>query len=258
MGISQTTLLCLILVAFIAGFIDSIAGGGGMLVLPSLLFSGIPPQLALGTSKFASLWGTAVASMNFIRKRLVWWPMVLAGLGFSWVGSLLGSQVILGVSEQTAGKIIIGLFPLAMIGLLYKRPITHHEHPTSIRSILPKLIGICFLVGFYDGFFGPGTGAFLAIGFYSILHLSLTRATAHAKIFNFLSNLSAMGVFILNGKILYAVAIPIAIASMAGNYLGSQMAIKKGDRLIRVCLALVLALLMANVGWRVFAHSTAP
>lgn len=230
-------------VSFIAGFIDSIAGGGGLIVIPVALISGIPPQLALGTNKFQATLGTSIATINFIHKKKVALKIVLSGILFALVGASIGSHVILGVDPDVVGKLIVFLLPLGVVATLYPRKGVITEPTLSRVDYFIKIPLICLIIGFYDGFFGPGTGSFLTLGFYIFLKLNLTTANANAKVFNFASNISALVTFIIGGKVLYILGIPMAVASMLGNYLGSHLAIKKGDKLIKYFLLVVLILL---------------
>lgn len=246
---STDILIFLILSGFLAGFIDSIAGGGGLLLIPALLFAGIPPQTVLGTNKFASTIGTTMALINFVRSKKVVWKIFSIGISFSLVGAFLGSKAILIFSNETVGKIIVGLLPVAMlITLLPKK-----EREAELAANLPvkgfgvKASLICLFIGFYDGFFGPGTGSFLILAFYLWLNMDMVKASATAKVFNLASCLSALIVFLLDGKVLILLGIPLAIANVAGNYLGSTLAIRKGAKFVKVFLIISLIILFISL-----------
>jgi uncharacterized membrane protein YfcA len=247
------TIALLSLASLVAGFIDSVAGGGGLITLPALLFAGVGPQYALGTNKMSGCLGTAVAVVNFARKNMVYWPLIGLGIGFTFLGAALGSRVILSVDESVVGKIVVLLLPFAAIGLLSKRMKgTHAKKVHTLKPVAAKAILICFSIGFYDGFFGPGTGTFLALAFCYFLHFSLMEATANAKVFNLASNLASLCVFLFNQKVLFAVAIPMALANMSGNYIGSHMAMKKGDGFIRYALLVSLVILLGSMIWKFY------
>ena len=251
MNFDNTTItIILSAVSFLAGFIDSIAGGGGLLLLPSLLLAGIPPQIALGTNKFASSIGTSAALINFILKKKVVWKIAASGIIFSLIGSLIGTKTILFFNNETVGRIIIFLLPLAMLITLIplKERATGNE-PSGFDLII-KIPFICLLIGFYDGFFGPGTGSFLIIAFYMFIGLGLVKSSATAKVFNLASNIGALVVFILGGKVIYLLGIPLAIANIAGNYLGSNLAVKKGAKAVKFFLLLSLTILMISLIWK--------
>lgn len=251
--IAASTLLLLSCASFVAGFVDSIAGGGGLITIPSLLLAGIPPQFALGTNKLSSALGTATAVFNFARKRLVWWPFVAFGIGFALLGGLLGSRTILAVDPHIANIIIACLLPLAATTLLWnRREGPGHRAQHRLRPLALKASAICFAVGFYDGFFGPGAGTLFALGFFAFLQMDLLQASANARVFNLVSNLASLAIFLVHQKVIFEIAIPMAIANMMGNFLGSHIAIKKGNAFIRKILFGVLLLLFASVTVRIF------
>lgn len=251
MNFDDTTVtIILSAVSFLAGFIDSIAGGGGLLLLPSLIIAGLPPQVALGTNKFASSIGTGTALVNFILKKKVVWKIAASGIAFSLIGSIIGTKTILIFNNETVGRIIIFLLPLAMLITLI--PQKGHKTRTDLSSmdLYFKIPLICLFIGFYDGFFGPGTGSFLIIAFYIFTGIGLVKSSATAKVFNLASNIGALIVFILGGKVIYLLGIPLAAANIAGNYFGSNLAIKKGSNTVRFFLLLSLTILMISLIWK--------
>ncbi|MZP30057.1 TSUP family transporter [Heliobacterium undosum] len=247
-----TIIMVLSLVSFCAGFIDSIAGGGGLLLMPALLFAGIPPQLVLGTNKLASTIGTSFALINFVRSKVVVWQVVATGIGFSLVGSFLGSKTILFFSNETVGKMIVLLLPAVMIATMIPRRKRGSADALSKQSLYVKVPLFCFSIGFYDGFLGPGTGSFLIMAFYLFVGLELVQASATAKVFNLASNASALVVFLLEGKVLLTLGLPLALANVAGNYIGSTLAIKKGASLVRAFLILSFCVLFVSLLWKYY------
>jgi uncharacterized membrane protein YfcA len=233
--------------AFLAGFIDSIAGGGGLIMVPSLLLSGLPPQFALGTNKMVSTIGTSVAVFNFARKKKVMIRLVAIGLGFTFSGAWLGSQLVLLINPAILAKVLIGLLPIGMITVFIRKKSGMMKDTLTTHDQWIKVPLICFLLGVYDGFFGPGAGSFLALSFFMLLHLGLVEATANAKVFNFLSNIAALIVFSIHGKVLVLLGLPLAAAGMSGNYLGSHLALKNGEPIIRKCLIIVMGLLFVTL-----------
>lgn len=243
-------------VSFIAGFIDSIAGGGGLVLLPALLLAGIPPQTALGTNKFSSTFGTGVALINFIRKKKVVWHIAAAGVGFTLGGAFFGSKAILCIPNQLVGKIIVLLLPLALLSALLPRRerAANDLEGFSKKSLYLKVPLICGTIGFYDGFFGPGTGSFLIIAFYVWLGINLLQASATAKVFNLASNIGALTIFIMGGKVLFWLGLPLAFANILGNYFGSMLAIKKGVAFVKVFLIISLIILLISLSLKYFVH----
>jgi uncharacterized protein len=239
-----SVLLLLTGMSFLAGLIDAVAGGGGLILMPSLLVAGIPPQMALGTNKFAGMLGTMTALMNFVRSRKVLWKIAIIGLPFSIVGSVIGTRAILHLDQAAAARIIISLLPVpAILTFLPKKQIkTTVTEFTRVNLVLHVPL-LCLAIGFYDGFFGPGTGTFLIFGLYAFLGLHLINASALAKVFNLASNVGSFVTFVFAHKVLYSIGVPIALANILGGYLGSSLAIKKGQSFIKVTLILVFIVL---------------
>lgn len=247
-----TTVFILSLVSFSAGFIDSIAGGGGLIMMPALLISGVAPQMVLGTNKFASTFGTGMSLINYIRNRRIVWKIVGIGIFFTLLGAFLGSKTILIFPNDTIGKIIVFLLPFAMIGTLIPRKEHDFEVELLINNLYIKVPLICLMLGFYDGFFGPGTGSFLILAFYLVIGLNLVQASATAKVFNLTSNISALIVFLIERKVIFFLGLPLAIANIAGNYLGSHLVIQKGANIVKTFLIISLVILLIYLGWKYF------
>ncbi|MBC9785186.1 TSUP family transporter [Heliobacterium chlorum] len=239
-------------VSFVAGFIDSIAGGGGLLLLPALLFTGLPPQTVLGTNKFASTFGTSFALVNFVRSKKVDWRIVAVGIAFTLLGAFLGTKAILYFPNDQVGRIIVFLLPFAMAITLIPRKVRSEQKELTTQELWKKVPLICFTIGFYDGFLGPGTGSFLIMAFYIWLGLDLVMASGTAKVFNLGSNIGALVVFLMEGKVLYLLGLPMALANIAGNLLGSTLAIRKGTNLVRAFLMTSFGLLFITLVWKYF------
>lgn len=252
MSLGIITVAALAAVSFTAGFIDSIAGGGGLLTLPTFLLAGLPPHNALGTNKFQSTIGTSVAVFNYIRSGRVQLRIIVSGILFILAGSFIGSRMILLFNQAIAGKITIFLLPVGITATLIPKKNGTSGGELTWRELYSAVPVIGFLIGFYDGFFGPGTGAFLALSLHLVLRLNLIDATANAKVFNLLSNIGGLTGFILGGTVLFKLGIPLAGANMLGNYLGSHLAIRKGDGVIRFFLTLVLVILFGTLIWKFF------
>lgn len=221
-------------------------------MLPAVLLTGIPPQTALGTNKFGSTFGTGIALLNFIQSKKVVWRIAATGVFFTLAGSYLGSRTILIFSNQVVGKIIVFLLPLAVVGILtpHKEQVSSEGPPR--HDLLIKVPLICLAIGFYDGFFGPGTGSFLIIIFHILFRMNLVQASATAKVFNLTSNIGALTVFLLEGKVLFQLGVPLALANIIGNYLGSKLAIKKGAKFVKAFLFISISILFASLVWKYF------
>lgn len=241
-------ILLLSLMSFLAGFIDSVAGGGGLVLIPSLLLAGILPQAALGTNKFAAIFGTSTALINFMKSGKVIWQIAGFGLAFSVLGSVIGTKAILYFDQNTTAKIIVMMLPVTVIvTFLPKRRLKESISDFSKKDLYLYTPLLCSIVGFYDGFFGPGTGTFLIFGFYVFLGLHLINASAVSKVFNLASNIGSFVTFAFADKVLYSIGIPIAVANLVGGYAGSVLAIQKGQRFIQVSLLIVFGILFLTL-----------
>lgn len=248
--------LFVFVMSFVAGFIDSVAGGGGLILIPSLLIAGIPPQVALGTNKFAAIFGTSTALLNFVRSKKVIWRIAFFGLAFSIVGAVLGTRAILLFNQNTTAKIIVFLLPItAVVTFLPKKKLKNSASEFSKLNMYFHVPLLCFIIGFYDGFYGPGTGTFLIFGFYTFLGLHLINASAISKVFNLTSNVGSFITFAIAGKVLYGLGIPIALANMMGGYIGSVLVIQKGQSFIKVCLGIVFGLLFVTLAVKLWSYN---
>ncbi len=250
--VTSTALVLLCGMSFIAGFVDSIAGGGGLLLLPSFLLAGLPPQSALGTNKFSAMFGTATALVNFALQKKVLWKIAAIGVPFTMIGAVSGTKLVLFCDQATTAKMILFLLPVtALLTFLPKKRLKTSLAEFSKTNLYVHVPLMCGIIGFYDGFFGPGTGTFLIFGFYLFLGLHLIQASAIAKVFNLASNISSFTTFALAGKVIYTLGLPIAFANMLGGYLGSHLAIRRGQRLIRWLLFAVFFLLFVTVIFKI-------
>ena len=241
------------LAAFIAGFIDSIAGGGGLITIPALLLCGIPPQNALGTNKVQACTGTLVSVFMFARGNFVVWRIALLGIPFALAGSGIGSTLALSLSSDVLGKVLLGMLPFAMCLTMIqpgKEPIQESPLAGTRFWVLTPLISV--VIGAYDGFFGPGTGCFFILAFHWLLKRSLVQASATTKVLNLSSNFSAMVVFMTSGVVLWPLALCMLAASVLGNWLGSRIAMRVGTKAVRFFLTISLILLMLTLVWRYF------
>lgn len=232
---------------------DAISGGGGLLTIPALLLTGVPPHYALGTNKISACLGTAVSLVNFSKHGLVNWRLALWGIPFSLIGSWLGSLLALFLDSALLGKILVALLPVAMLATLMpskkRETMPLDAHPLQFWLILPA---ICLSVGCYDGFFGPGTGSILILLLHWALFMNLIAASATAKAFNLASNVSAAISFAWHGTVIWTLGIIMGACFMIGNWAGSQFAIRAGNKAVRKFLIISLFLLMATLMWQYF------
>ena len=245
-------LVALMASAFAAGFIDSVAGGGGLILVPSFILAGLPPQLALGQEKIVSTLGTIAAIRNFVKNKRVVWTAVSTGIPAGLIGAYAGAEAILYFDPDTIGKIILAMLPIGIILSFIPKNNPHQTDTVSINKTV-ILLGVpasVFVIGFYDGFFGPGTGSFLILALHYLLKFDLVAASATSKLFNFASNIGALIAFMISGNILYALAIPLVVMNLAGNHVGSSSAMKYGPKLIQRTISISLSLLMVSLGYK--------
>ncbi|MFJ2744712.1 sulfite exporter TauE/SafE family protein [Streptomyces sp. NPDC087440] len=242
----------LTLAAFVAGFIDSIAGGGALILVPAVLFAGYSPQLALGTEKYVSTVGTLAALWNFARSKKVVWKLVGAGVVFALAGAFIGAKVILAFDAQTIGKIVTFLIPFGLLLTLLPKRNRHAESLQELHGLTLWLWAplLCFGIGFYDGFFGPGTGSMLILGFHLVLRMGLLESSATSKVFNLASNVGALVAFVISGHILWLIGIPMLLANIAGNWIGSKTALKGGAKVVRRTLVASMSVLFVSLALR--------
>lgn len=245
--------LCLLILAsFVAGFIDSVAGGAGLILVPSFILAGLPPQTALGQEKLVSTLGTLSAIFNFAKSKKIIWNFVLIGVPMALIGAYVGAKAILILDENMVGKIIAFLMPIGLIfSFLPKKDTAVSGEISKFKKVIIFPI-ITFIIGFYDGFFGPGTGSLLILALHYIMNLNLVSASATSKIFNLASNVGAFIAFALAGKMLFLIGIPMIIASVFGNFIGSKMTIDKGDNFVRPVLFGVIFLLFITLVYKYF------
>lgn len=228
----------LFVVAMLAGFIDAIAGGGGLLTVPALLAAGLPPAQALATNKLQSVGGSFSASLYFVRRRVVNLGEQKLVIALTFIGSAIGSLLV----QRLQADILRQLLPLLVIGVgvyFLLTPRLGEEDRQRRLSFIPFAFigGGC--VGFYDGFFGPGAGSFYALAFVTLCGFNLAKSTAHAKVLNFTSNAAALLCFVFGGQVIWSVGLVMLVGQVIGARLGARMVLSKGQRLIRPMIVIV-------------------
>lgn len=230
-----------------AGFVDSIAGGGGLITLPLLLSLGLPPQLALGTNKLQSSFGSGSASFNYVRKGKVRLKDGYAGIAFTLVGAALGTWTIQRLDAAFLEYIIPVLLVVIFVYTLLSPKLGEVRQAAKLPAMLFfALFGLG--LGFYDGFFGPGTGSFWMAALLVVGGFDMTQSSGLTRIMNFTSNIVALTLFALGGNIVYPAGICMAVGQVLGALLGSHMAMQRGARFIRpIFLTVVFATLVKIV-----------
>ena len=246
------TIVLLALAALGAGIVDAIAGGGGLITLPALLAAGLPPLSALATNKGQSVWGSGAAMLAFWRAGRVDRKQALFAFPLAFVGSLAGAALVQRISNEALRPVVIVLLAGATVLLVVRKPSRDADAPEPRWWIAAVL---ALVIGGYDGFFGPGTGTFLIVGFVTLCGRSLVHASADAKVVNFGSNLAAILTFALAGRVLWEVALPMAVGQLVGGVIGAHLAMKGGARVVRILVLFVSAALIVKQAFALFSAS---
>ena len=238
---------------FFASFVDAIAGGGGLISLPAYFITGMPAHMAIASNKFSAAIGTAISTARFIKSGNLHMKTALQTAVIAFVGSALGAKIALFTSDYYLRIAMMVLLPCVAVFVLLQQDDESRFEQMSKTRIFIGMIVMGLLIGMYDGFFGPGTGTFLILGYTTILGFDLKRACGNTKIVNLTTNVSALIVFMLAGQVYYAVAIPAMFFSIMGNWVGSGLAIKKGAKFVRPVMIFVLCLLLVKIIYDFFA-----
>ncbi len=236
-------------VALAAGTIDAVAGGGGLLTIPALLAAGLPPHLAIATNKGQSVFGSFAALVRFGRSGLVDPRRARVTFPLGLVGSVAGAALLLAVPPAVLRPVVLVLLAGAAVFVGLGRPPPRRESPPPPRREAALAGAAALVIGAYDGFFGPGTGTFLIVAFVALLGDGLARASAAAKAVNFASNLAAVVVFAARGTVLWRIALPMAVAQLAGGWLGAHLAVRRGDALVRRVVVAVALGAAVKLAW---------
>ena len=245
-GLGPTVLLGLFFLAMLAGFVDSIAGGGGLLVIPALFAVGLTPAQVFGTSKLGACFGSFSASMTFVRRGEVELRPMVGIIAATFLGAVLGALTL----QIIDAGILRGLIPFLLIAiavymLLAKNAGAFETHRRLGELAFALIFGIG--LGFYDGFFGPGTGSFWALAYVTMAGYTLRRATGHAKIVNFTSNIAAFLVLAGGGHVLWGVGVILAAGQFIGARFGAKLVLSKGAKLVRPMLVIMSLAITARL-----------
>lgn len=249
MQLTIQTFLIVCPMLFLAGLVDAIGGGGGLISLPAYLLAGVPVHQAIATNKLSSTCGTTLATLRFIRQGLVNWHLALPTILFAVLGSSLGANASLATEDGIMEKILFVILPV--VAFLVLNPRLFHDNadaPVVLnrRTVVTAILS-SFVVGMYDGFYGPGTGTFLIVAFTVFAKLNIRTANAQAKVINLTTNVTSLTIFLLNGQVVFALGLAAAVCNMAGNYVGFGLAMTKGSCITRPVIILVLVLLFLKV-----------
>lgn len=248
-------LALLALTAFAAGFIDAVVGGGGLIQLPYLLinFPEIKLPVIFGTNKIAALCGTGVSALKYASRVKFNVKLLLVISAACFVASFAGAQVINLIKPALLKPLILAILVVVAVYSFIKKDLGHiHTKNLALNKQLLYGTFIGLAVGFYDGFFGPGTGSFFVLGFVAVLGFDFLHASAYAKVVNCVTNISALIVFVKDGNYIFSFALLMAVFNMTGSYIGSHLALKKGNGFIRIIFLIIVTIMIIKYGYDVF------
>ncbi|HET7896172.1 MAG TPA: TSUP family transporter [Flavisolibacter sp.] len=255
MTIEWMDLLLLCLAAFCAGFVDAIVGGGGLIQLPAALviLPQFPVASVIGSLKIPSFSGTVFAAWQYVKKVSIdWWLLTIICV-LAFFASYTGSNLLTHVSNGFMKPVILVVLTVVAIYTYTKKNFGQSEaHDLSFQAQLIRGVIISVTIGFYDGFIGPGAGSFFILAFIALLHFDFLHASAHAKMVNLATNLGSVTLFLLKGKIIWLVALPMAASNALGGFAGAKLAIAKGNRFIRIFFLVIVVGILIRFCWDVF------
>ena len=249
MTLTPQTFLIVCPMLFLAGLVDAIGGGGGLISLPAYLLAGVPIHQTIATNKLSSTCGTALATLRFIKEGLVNWRLAAPTIVVAMLGSSLGANLSMAAPEGVMELVLFVALPVVAFIVLNPK-IFHdneaHELILNRKLYLTAMVS-AFVVGVYDGFYGPGTGTFLISAFTVFAKLDIRTSNAQAKVINLTTNITSLVIFLMNGQAIIALGLAAAACNMAGNYVGAGLALTKGSKITRPVIVLVLGLLFLKV-----------
>jgi uncharacterized membrane protein YfcA len=238
MEFTYELIIILFVVGFVAGTIDTIAGGGGLLTIPALLWAGLSPASALATNKLQSVFGTFTASIYFLKHKLINIEEIKLMILMAFLGSIVGGFVLIQIDPTILEKLIPILLILIGIYFLVSKNIDSIDRH-KLMSANSFAVSFVFVIGFYDGFFGPGTGTFFTIAFLYFLAYNISKATAHTKVLNFITNFASLLFFLIFGEICFLIGLVMGVGQVLGALLGAKLVMLKGVKIIKPLIVIV-------------------
>ena len=234
---------------FLAGFVDSIAGGGGLISLPAYLAAGIPAHFAIATNKMSSTMGTVISTARYARNGYIKMKLSLLAALFAIIGSTVGAHLSMLSSERLLKGMLLVVLPVVAFYVLKNKNLGDSGEIDSVptRKMLLITIGAALIIGCYDGFYGPGTGTFLLLVLTGIAKMDVRSASGTTKVINLASNIAALATFLLNGKVLIPLGLASGLFCIAGHYLGSGLVVKNGLKVVRPVVLVVLICLFVKI-----------
>ena len=250
MGIESLTWQMALIVAvgvFLASFMDAIAGGGGIISIPTYLIAGLPAHMALGTNKVSAGIGTIASAARFVKNGYVDWVLALPSVGLALIGSHFGTSLQLMIPEVYLQYLLLLVLPVVAFAVLRQRTFPETAGEISRRRQTLIVLLASLIVGAYDGFYGPGTGTFLLLIFCNLAKMDVRTAGGNVKLVNLASNVGALFTSLMSGKVFIALGLIGTVTSVLGHYIGSGLAIKNGSKIVKPTVIIVLILLAIKV-----------
>lgn len=248
MELTWTSFLIVCPMVFLAGFVDAIGGGGGLISLPAYYLAGVPIHHALATNKLSSASGTVISTVRICRNTVIKWKLAVPAIALALLGSHLGTRLALMTDERILKHVLMAVLPVVAFFVLRKNSLVSEKakRPGERRERAVTWVG-ALVIGAYDGFYGPGTGTFMLIVLLGFAHMTSLEAAAYTKLVNLSSNIASLVTFLLGGQVVIPLGLAAAVFSIAGHYTGSGLVLKNGTRIIRPIILAVLALLFIKI-----------
>ena len=255
---ATTTIILLCIAAFAAGFVDAIVGGGGLIQTPMglILLPQLPVSTVVGSLKIPAFSGTAFAAAQYVKKVTINWKLLLPMMVLAMLSSFAGSSLLTLMHNDFMKPVLLVVLSLVAIYTFIKKDFGQHKektHSPTLHIVYSLLISL--VIGFYDGFIGPGAGSFLVLAFVVLMGYDFLHASANAKMVNLATNFGSILLFVLKGKIIWAIAIPMALCNAAGGFTGAKLAINKGNKFIRIFFLIIVVGTLIRFAYDVFFKS---
>lgn len=236
----------------IAGFVDAVAGGGGLISLPAYLIAGFPVHNAIATNKLSSGMGTIVSTYKYAKRGYVPWKIAGFCIIAAFTGSALGANMALLINDRIFKIMMLFILPITAIYVGKSKALVSEKEPLSSSKTLAYSLAAAFIIGAYDGFYGPGTGTFLILLLTAVAHLSLSTANGVSKVINLTTNIASLAVYLYNGKVIACVGLVAGIFGIIGNYLGATYFDKGGAKVTKPIMIGVLTIFFIKVVYELF------
>lgn len=252
---ATTTIILLCIAAFAAGFVDAIVGGGGLIQTPMglILLPQLPVSTVVGSLKIPAFSGTAFAAAQYVKKVTINWKLLLPMMALAMLASFAGSSLLTQMHNDFMKPVLLVILSFVAIYTFVKKDFGQHKekaHSPTTHIIYSLLISL--VIGFYDGFIGPGAGSFLVLAFVVLMGYDFLHASANAKMVNLATNFGSILLFVLKCKIIWAIAIPMALCNAAGGFTGAKLAINKGNKFIRIFFLIIVTGTLIRFAYDVF------